>query len=128
MVVTGLVGFILTPILIQGLGDFHYGMWILVASIVEYYGLADIGIRFTLQRHVARWRGTNRRDALDRTFVTALAMSLSFSVLILVVSLVLATVLPRVFRVFGPDRGLFVRLLWLLGISFAVALPAKVLG
>src|SRR5205085_4943752 len=128
MVITGLVGFLLTPILIHGLGDFHYGMWILVASIVDYYGLADIGIRFTLQRHVARWKGANQREALDRTFVTALAMSLSFSALILVLSFVLARLLPPVFRVSGADQGLFVRVLVLLGISFAIALPAKVLG
>jgi O-antigen/teichoic acid export membrane protein len=128
MVITGLVGFLLTPVLIHGLGDFHYGMWILVASIVDYYGLADIGIRFTLQRHVARWKGANQREALDRTFVTALAMSLSFSALILLLSFVLARLLPPVFRVSGPDQGLFVRVLLLLGISFAIALPAKVLG
>jgi O-antigen/teichoic acid export membrane protein len=128
MVVTGLVGFLLTPVLIHGLGDFHYGMWILVASIVDYYGLADIGIRFTLQRHVARWKGADQREAVDRTFATALAMSLGFSVVIIVISAVLARLLPPIFRVSGPDRDLFVRVLLLLGVSFAVALPAKVLG
>ena len=64
MIITGLVGFLLTPVLIHSLGDYHYGMWILVASIVDYYGLADLGIRFTLQRHVARFKGTDQRLAL----------------------------------------------------------------
>ena len=128
MIITGLVGFLLTPVLIHGLGDYHYGMWILVASIVDYYGLADLGIRFTLQRHVARFKGTDQRLALDRTFMTALVMSLGVSGLILLVTVGSARWLPVMFRVSGPDRTLFVRVLLLLGTSFVVALPGKVLG
>lgn len=128
MVIGGLVGFLLTPLLIHGLGDYYYGMWVLAASIVDYYGLADIGIRFTLQRHVARCKGANERAALDRTVVTALAISLGVAIIILIVTFALAKWLPLAFRVSGGDRGVFVNVLLLLGISFAVALPGKVLG
>ena len=128
MIITGLVGFLLTPVLIHGLGDYHYGMWILVASIVDYYGMADLGIRFTLQRHVARFKGTDQRLALDRTFMTALVMSLCISGFILLLTVGSAGWLPSIFRVSGPDRTLFVRVLLLLGTSFVVALPGKVLG
>ena len=44
LVVNGLVSIALTPILIHGLGDFHYGMWILVASLVEYSSFIDMGL------------------------------------------------------------------------------------
>jgi O-antigen/teichoic acid export membrane protein len=128
MIITGLVGFLLTPVLIHGLGDYHCGMWILVASIVDYYGLADLGIRFTLQRHVARFNGTDQREALDRTFISALVMSLYVSGLILLLTIGSARWLPLIFHVSGPDRTLFIRVLLLLGASFVVALPGKVLG
>lgn len=128
MIVGGLVGFLLTPLLIHGLGDYYYGMWILVASIVDYYGVADIGIRFTLQRHVARWKGIGERQALNRTFATALSISLVVSVVILLMSASLMRWVPTVFHVAGGNRVLFGRVLFLLAISFAVALPGKVLG
>jgi O-antigen/teichoic acid export membrane protein len=128
MTVGGVVAFLLTPILIHGLGDFNYGMWILVASIMDYYGLADMGIRFTLQRHVARYKGSDEQEALVRTFATALALSLVIAALTLIVTAVLSTFLPGVFHLAGGPASEFRRVLILLGISFAIGFPAKVLG
>ena len=52
LVVTAVISFVLTPILVHGLGHFYYGLWILVGSLVDYFGLLDVGIRTTLQRFV----------------------------------------------------------------------------
>lgn len=128
MAVGGVVAFLLTPILIHGLGDFNYGMWILVASIMDYYGLADMGIRFTLQRHVARYKGSEEQEALVRTFATALALSLAIAALTLLVTVCFTQFLPGVFHLSGWQAVEFRRVLILLGISFAIGFPAKVLG
>src|SRR5579863_7914116 len=114
MTVGGVVAFLLTPILIHGLGDFNYGMWILVASIMDYYGLADMGIRFTLQRHVARYKGSEEQDALVRTFATALALSVAIAVVILAVTAGLSQFLASVFHLSGPQAVEFRRVLILL--------------
>jgi O-antigen/teichoic acid export membrane protein len=65
LIITGVISFALTPILIHGLGDFYFGMWILTTSILDYYGLLDLGIRTTLHRFVGRLKGMNEREALD---------------------------------------------------------------
>jgi len=36
LLITGAISVVLTPILIHGLGDFNYGMWILAGSVLEY--------------------------------------------------------------------------------------------
>lgn len=128
MTIGGVVAFLLTPILIHGLGDFNYGMWILVASIMDYYGLADMGIRFTLQRHVARYKGSEEQEALVRTFATALALSVAISVVILAVTAGLSQFLASLFHLSGGQAVEFKRVLILLGVSFAIGFPAKVLG
>ena len=128
MTIGGVVAFLLTPVLIHGLGDFNYGMWILVASIMDYYGLADMGIRFTLQRHVARYKGSDQQEALVRTFATALALSGAIAALTLVATAALAFWLPPVFHLSGWQAVIFTRVLILLGLSFAISFPAKVLG
>jgi O-antigen/teichoic acid export membrane protein len=128
MTIGGVVAFLLTPVLIHGLGDFNYGMWILVASIMDYYGLADMGIRFTLQRHVARYKGSDQQEALVRTFATALALSGAIAALTLVATAGLTFWLPSVFHLSGWEAVIFRRVLILLGLSFAVSFPAKVLG
>jgi O-antigen/teichoic acid export membrane protein len=128
VVVMGVISFILTPILIHGLGDFYYGMWILVAQAVDYYGLLDMGMRWSLFRFVARLKGANAREGLNQTFTTALVITVGIGLSLILLTLVLVIVLPRFFGVTGPARSVFQWLVLLLGLSVAAAFPAQVLG
>ncbi len=128
MVICTIVSFVMTPILIHGLGNFHYGMWVLIASLVDYYGLLDLGVRFTLQRYVARSKGANNRDVLNGTLRSALAVAVGMMAIIVPSIVGLAHFLPGVFEVPGSQQALFVRVLILLGFAFGISLPAKVLA
>ena len=128
MLVSGILAFLLTPILVRSLGDFHYGMWILVASVLDYYGLLDIGIRITLQRYVARCHGGDQRDNLNRTLVTAMAISIVIAGVIGVLTVAFSGILPGLFHITSADRILFAQVLLLLGFSVAITFPARVLG
>lgn len=128
LVISGAISFALTPILIHGLGEFHYGMWILVASATDYYGLLDLGMRWTLFRFAARFKGANDRAALNQTFVTALALTVGIACLVAGLTLLFILVLPGFFKLAGPARQLFQMLVALLGLSVAVAFPSQLLG
>lgn len=128
LVVFGVVSFILTPILIHGLGDLYYGMWILVSSVFDYCGLLDIGMRTTIQRYVARLRGANERENLAETFTTALVLTLWISVLILVLTIALMWVLPSYFKLHGASVVVFRWLAILMGLNVAITLPSRLLG
>jgi O-antigen/teichoic acid export membrane protein len=125
---SALVSFLLTPILIKGLGDFHYGMWILVASAVDYYGLLDLGMRWTLFRYAARFKGAKERAALSESFVTALAITVIIGAVVALLTIPFLVVLPAFFKLTGPSVIVFRSLLLLLGLSVAVAFPAQLLG
>src|SRR5437660_617577 len=73
------LSFLLTPILVHGLGDFRYGIWILAASVIDYLGLLDLGMRATLFRFIARFEPDRDRSALNQTLVSALSMSLGIA-------------------------------------------------
>ena len=128
LVVNGLVSIALTPILIHGLGDFHYGMWILVASLVEYSSFIDMGLRMTLQRFVARHQAAHQSKDLSDTFETALALGLCVCLILCVVSGIFALILPGFFGLKGAAGNLFVKVVILLGLSVAVTFPARVLA
>jgi len=89
-----LISFILTPFMIHSLGDFHYGLWILVMSVLDYCGILDLGIRPTLHRFVARLRGANQRQALNETIGSALAVSS-------VVGILVAALYPQFYETTG---------------------------
>jgi O-antigen/teichoic acid export membrane protein len=128
LVVMGVTSVILTPILIHGLGDFYYGLWILVASALDYYGVLDLGMRPALFRAVAWSKGANDRAAMHETLLSALAFTVAVGLFVLVLTLLLVPILPGFFKLAGPARRLFPWLVILLGLNVAVAFPARMLG
>jgi len=126
--VTGSVSFLITPMLIRGLGDFHYGMWILVFSILSYNGLLDLGMRPTLARFTARFSGSGARREQDETFTTSLALAATACAVICILALTLSGTFARFFSVQGSAYPEFRWLLVLLGVSVGVSSPAAALG
>jgi O-antigen/teichoic acid export membrane protein len=49
------ITFVLSPYIIRHLGDARYGAWTLIAEMLGYYGLLDLGIRGAVTFHVATY-------------------------------------------------------------------------
>lgn len=129
LAVTAGVSLVMTPLLIHGLGNFYFGLWILVGSLVDYYGLLDVGIRTTLQRFVARLKGQDDRAALNETFATGLAATGAVSLLIFALTAGLAAFPAHAW--FGIEDGarvLFRQLVLSLGVTVGITVPARLLG
>ncbi len=126
--VTGLINLILTPILIHRLGDFHYGIWILVFSVVSYYGLLDLGMYTTALRFVARARGEGDRQRLDQVLANSLAITSVLAVVAMLVTGLLVWLVPHFFGLSGVSRHLFRSVLLLLGMSVAITSLSQMLG
>src|SRR5258708_36091445 len=90
MALTGAISVSLTPFMIHALGDFHYGLWILVTSLLDYYGLLDFGMRTTLHRFVGRLQGAKDRAALNETFATAILLTAGVGLLLVFLTTALA--------------------------------------
>lgn len=68
------VGFFLTPYLVRGLGDGPYGVWQVVEGVLAYFTLFDLGIASSVERYVARYQATDRKDDLGRLTSTCFAL------------------------------------------------------
>jgi len=128
LIINGVVAFLLTRVLVHGLGDFYYGLWILVSSVLDYYGLLDMGMRYSLQRFVARYGGANQRQALNETFMTGMSMAACISAAALLTGAVLLVVLPGFFHLSAESRSLFRILLIIQSATLAVDLPCRIMG
>ncbi len=127
IVIIGAVAFLMTPFLIHHLGKLEFGIWVLVSSICGYSGLLEFGLRTTLQRYVARFRGLNDRESLNQVFMTALVLALGSGFLIFVVMVILAGVLPAFFGLQGQRRHDFSVLLIVMGLTLAITLVSLLL-
>jgi O-antigen/teichoic acid export membrane protein len=70
------LAFVLSPILVAGLGDRRYGLWALVDSVLAYLLLFEGGTGASLVRYVAKFEELRERDQLNRLFSTTMALML----------------------------------------------------
>jgi O-antigen/teichoic acid export membrane protein len=89
-------GIVMVPLYLRYLGKSDYGIWLLIHAVVGYYGLIDLGVHGSVVRHVSRYLGLGDERSLREVFNTALAVQAATGVLALLVSTVLAAVLPRI--------------------------------
>ena len=128
LIVNGIVTFLLTRVLVHGLGNFYYGLWILVSSVLDYYGLLDMGVRYSMQRFVARYGGANERNALNETFMTGVSMAACIATAAVILCAILLIVLPGFFGLIGESRNLFRVLLTIQTVTLALDFPARIMG
>ncbi len=119
---------LLTPVMVHHLGAVDYGVWVLAGSVLDYYGLLDLGMRSAMFRYVSLFRGESLREEVDRTFSSALLLVTGIAVLICTLSIGLACQAPRFIHVQGATPKLYGWLLFLLGTSIAVMFPTRMLA
>lgn len=128
LVFNAAVSLFLTPLLIRGLGEFNFGLWALITSVLGYYGLLDCGVKTTLFRFVARFRGRDERCELDITFNTGLAITASICLFIVLSSLVIIPFFPRWLYLNEESRPLFQALALILGPGVAFLFLGRFFG
>jgi O-antigen/teichoic acid export membrane protein len=128
MVILGLISVVLTPAMVHGLGDVYFGMWALVGSLIDYSGLLDMGMRATLFRYVAYFRGANQRAALNETFATGMLIAFGATCLSFLVFLGLAVILPPFFKMYEAQAATFSWVIRLMGASISIGLPGHYLS
>lgn len=74
LLVSILVAFIMSPIIIRSLGDTNYGIWSLMTSISGYLTLLDLGIGSAVTRYVSKSVKTGEKKYVCQIFNSALAL------------------------------------------------------
>ena len=121
-----LVGFVVTPQLIRGLGGRRYGIWSLVESVLAYLSLFDLGIAASLVRYAARFETERDWKSFNEVFNTTLCLFLGIGLLVLTVVAVLAFGWTRPLGVPAELASEVRLLLLLLGANLAFGLPLGV--
>ena len=123
--------FFVTPILVHGLGDTRYGVWMFVNSVVAYLALGNFGVHQAAQRYIARYDGLNDHERICRVFTTSSVLFACAGTCILAVTVSVAFLWKRPFGVSvelaAEARWLFVLLGSMLAISLTLMASKSVL-
>ncbi len=118
------VAFFMIPFVINSIGDRWYGLWILVGTLVGYYGFFELGISTANERFIARALGKEDHEERDKVFNTSLIIFLLIGVLALIASGVIALVSPM-FMDDPKDVDIFRTVILLVGFDMALSFPIR---
>ena len=111
---------VMTPVIVKALGNYDYGIWSIVISVIGYMGLLDMGFPSAIVRYVARFHALQERRSLDRTYSSTLFFMGIVGLVIFIFFLVWALFAPEMLaqETSGDTRyGLF---LFIIGLQMFV--------
>ena len=94
-----ILSFIQAPIVIHGLGNNWYGVWVLASEITGYTWLFDLGVREGVIRYVSKHYSKKEFDIINQVVSTAVYLYLIISILTIIVTLALVTLTPYCFKI-----------------------------
>jgi O-antigen/teichoic acid export membrane protein len=118
------VAFFMIPFVINAIGDRWYGLWILVGTLVGYYGFFELGISTANERFISRALGKEDEEEKNRVFNTSLFIFCLVGILALIASGVIALISPR-FMDNPDDVKVFRAVIMFVGLNMAMSFPAR---
>jgi O-antigen/teichoic acid export membrane protein len=126
--ITVVVGILLSPYILHRLGDAAFGIWVLIFSITDYYGLFDLGIRSSVVRYVSKFAATDDHGELSKLINTSLFTYSCIGAASLLLTVVLAHYVDSLFHI-PPEFYSTARVLLLIvGTSVALGFPLGIVG
>ncbi|MBI3769764.1 MAG: polysaccharide biosynthesis protein [Deltaproteobacteria bacterium] len=119
------VGLLLTPFVLARLGPTIYGLWALVGSIVSYGSLLDFAISAAIIKYVAEHRARGEHAAAREMVATAVAVYLVVGAIVAALTIAVAPAVASLIQVPPDQRATVARLVLLMGIGVALAIPCS---
>src|SRR6266436_3501790 len=120
------VGLLLTPYVLHHIGDEAFGLWVLVVTLVGYYGFLDGGVRSSILRYTSRSRALGDQESAKEVVATAFYYYLCVCALLILATYLSVSATSRFFGVHNQLLGAFTSLFWLAGVVQALSLPLAV--
>lgn len=121
---TIIVSFFMMPFLVHNLGNEQYGLWLVVAAIVGFYGFFDFGIGTAVGKYISSALGKDEYDRANHIINTSFFLFLGIGILIVILSFVLSGLGLL------ADRGnakTFAILMSIIGANVGIVFPLRII-
>ncbi len=115
-------GIIIMRFLIQSLGEEHYGIWLQVFSILNYFWYFDLGLNTAVTNFCARFLAVRNHQKINELINTSVFYFSLIALIVWSVSPILAINAHRFFRIKPEDQKEFATLILITGISWGLCI------
>ena len=127
MIASLLVSFLYTPILLKNLGQSEYGLYALVASIIGYLSVLDMGFGNAMVRFVSRSKANPDKASESKINGLFLFLYMIIGIISLIVGFILIQNISSIFAALTPDelskaRIIMIILVFTVSLSFPLSI------
>ena len=115
-------GIFITRFLIQSLGVEHYGIWLQVFSILNYFWYFDLGLNSAVTNFCARYLAVRNHAKINEVISTSVFYFSIIAVLVWSISPFLAVNAHLFFKIRPEDQSEFATLILITGISWGLCI------
>lgn len=127
MIANLLVSFLYTPILLKHLGQSEYGLYALVASIIGYLSVLDMGFGNAMIRFVSRSKVNPTKSNENKINGLFLFMYSIIGVVSLIIGFILVANVGNIFKALTPDELAKARIIMIiLVVTVSISFPLSI--
>ncbi len=121
LLISIVIAFLMMPFVVQNLGDRWYGLWLIVGSLIGYYGYLDFGLSSASQRFIAKAINSDEYD-VNTVASTSFSLFSCLSLLTILVTLAITLLAPK-FVDNPSELFTFQVVILILGLKTAIMFP-----
>ena len=125
VLISVVVGFLLTPLMVRELGVADYGLWVLVLAISAYFISLDLGLKRALVHETAVHRARGEENVIRETTGPFFVIFVAVGILIFLLTLLIVALLPHMFNLAPGSVGTGRFLLLVIGGTWALQFPSN---
>lgn len=111
--------FIVSPIIVHGLGNEKYGIWVLIVSTTGYFTVLDFGVNTALIRFISKYMAQDNKEKTRQIYSNAFVFFFCVSLIVILFSLIFAYFFGDVFKIKTIPRPYLYTIFLVVGIELA---------
>ena len=128
IILNAVIGLVVLPYNVSHLGSAAYGLWMLTASITQYFTVLELGYGGAIVKFVAEYRAMKDARALNETLSTMFVVFSGIGVVCYLVALAVAALLPHIFNMDASQVHTGRIVLLIIAVQVALYFPFSVFG
>ncbi len=124
--VTVILAFIVSPIVVKGLGNETYGILTIITSFAGYFTVLDFGVNTAIIRYISSSCANNNYDNARSIYSTSIAIFSLVTLIVVLSTLIFGYYFQDIFKLYNIPRTHLYVILIVVMIDFAIGLISSV--
>ena len=127
LVLAIVMAFIVSPILVNKLGDETYGIWVIIVSVTGYFTVLDFGVNTAIVRFISKYTALKNYTKAIETYSSSFALFFIIGTVVVIATAIFAFFFKEAFNIESFSRAYLYLVFFIVGVDLALNLVFSVL-